>query len=165
MKKRMIWLALLVAVALCGCSKETYEVLGNVDIELKDITPAQIQLNVPEGDTLTVIKGDDGMLYLGEDYEISLQTLSSGNLDQTLQTVTGYSKENITVMEIAEDDVDRYVCAWSAVSEEGELVGRCTVLDDGRFHYCLTVLIKADKAGEVRDAVDAMFAAYSLSSY
>ena len=165
MKKWLVGVAFVFAVGLCGCSGETFEVIGDVSMNAPDIEPKKVHFEAPQDEDITVMNTDNGILYLSGNYEVSLQTYPSGNLDQTLRTVTGYSREQLAITELSEKNADRYVCAWSAVSEEGELVGRCTIQDDGRFHYCLTVLVKADMAGELRDTVDAVFADYSLVAY
>jgi len=165
MKKWLMGVTLMLVAVLCGCNGELYEVVGDVSTIEPDITPQKVRFEVPKDENITVMNTDKGVLYLGENYDISLQICPSGNLDQTMRAVTGYSRKQLAITELSEKNVDRYVCAWSAVSDEGELVGRCTILDDGRFHYCLTVLVKADMAGELRNTVDAVFADYSLAAY
>ena len=166
MKKWIIGTVLLLGIMLCGCSGgETFEVIADSLIDSPMAEPAKMVLELPDDAALSVMSGTDWQCYEGEDYQIILQTYPSGNLDQTLQKVTGYGKEHLKVMEVSQANVDKYFSAWSAVSEEGEVVGQCAVLDDGVYHYCLSILVDADAAGEVRDTVDAVFASYSLEGY
>ena len=166
MKKWILGMVLLFGVFFCGCNgAESFEVLGDEIGEFPVAEPAKVELKIPEDGTLDVMSGSDWQYYEGEHYQIILQTYPSGNLSQTLQNITGYNKDNLSVMEISGEGIDKFLCAWSAVSEEGELVGRCTVLDDGVYHYCLSVLVDAEVSGEIRDAVDAVFATYSLAGY
>lgn len=166
MKKWIIGMMLLLGVTLCGCNgAESFEVIADSFIDSSKAEPAKMVLSLPDEVTLSVMSGSDWQYYEGEHYQIVLQTYPSGNLDQTLQQVTGYSKEHLNVMELSATNIDKYFCAWSSVSEEGEVVGRCTVLDDGVYHYCLSILVDADMSGEVRDTVNAVFATYSLEGY
>ena len=166
MKKWMLGIVLLFGVFLGGCrGAESFEVIADNIVELPSAEPAKVELKIPEDGTLTVMSGNDWQCYEGEHYQIILQTYPSGDLNRTLQNITGYDKEHLSVMEISGENIDKYLCAWSAVSEEGELVGRCSVLDDGIYHYCLSVLVDAEVSGEIRDTVDAVFAAYSLEGY
>lgn len=166
MKKWILGMFLLFGVFLCGCrGGESFEVIADNVGELPVIEPAKVEVKIPEDGTLAVMSGSDWQCYEGENYQIILQTYPSGDLNQTLQNITGYNKDHLSVMEISGENIDKYLCAWSAVSEEGELVGRCTVLDDGVYHYCLSVLVDAEVSGEIRDTVDAVFATYSLEGY
>lgn len=166
MKKWILGIVLLFGVFLCGCAgTESFEVIGDNIDELPIAAPAKVQLTLPKDSTLSVMSGSDWQCYEEEHYQIIVQTYPSGDLSQTLQRVTGYQKENLSVMEISGGNIDKFLCAWSAVSEEGELVGRCAVLDDGVYHYCLSILVDADVSGEIRETLDAVFATYSLEGY
>lgn len=166
MKKWIMLTTCILFLFLNGCSgTESFEVIAD-NIEEPDLPlPAQINLEVPEDNAIKVMEGEGYALYEGNHYQIIVQTYPSGNLDETLQLVTGYSKGKLTVTKLNENNLDKYVCAWSAVTEEGELVGRCTIIDDGWYHYCLTVLTDAEFSRDLRDTVDAVFAAYSLEAY
>lgn len=166
MKKWMVGVILLLSVVLCGCSNvKTFEVISDNIVDFPSPTPAKVHLRLPDDATLSVMNGSDGQSYEGDHYQIIVQTYPSEDLSQTLQLITGYSKNQLNVMEVTEDNLNKYLCAWSAVSEEGELVGRCAVLDDGRYHYCLSVLVDAQMSGEIREDIDAIFADYSLEGY
>ena len=166
MKKWIFGLVLVFGIFLCGCNgTESYEVLSDDIVGVPIAEPAKVELKLPEDSALAVMSGSDWQYYEGEHYQIILQTFSSGNLDQTLQNITGYQIDNLSVIETSVDGIDKFHCAWSAVSDEGELVGRCTILDDGMYHYCLSVLVEADAACEVRDTIDAVFATYALEGY
>ena len=166
MKKRIVLTVCILAIFLGGCSgTETFEVISDGINEPNTPMPAQIKLEISEDVAVKVMHGEGWELYEGDRCQIIVQTYPSGNLDETLKQITGYGKECLTVMELREKNMEKYVFAWSVVSGEGELVGRCTVLDDGWYHYCLTVLTDAECFGELRDTVDAMFATYSLEVY
>ena len=166
MKKWIVGVMLLLSVTLCACSgAETFEVISDNVVEYPAPTPAKVQLKIPDDAALSVMNSSEGQSYEGDHYQIIVQTYPSGNLDQTLQLLTGYHKDQLKIMEISEENLSKYLCAWSSVSDEGELVGRCAVLDDGRYHYCLSVLVDAQMSGEIREDIDALFADYSLEGY
>ena len=50
-----------------------------------------------------------------------------------------------------------------SAGETGDLVGRGMILDDGSYHYCLTVLAEADKAAENQAFWDSMFQTFRLA--
>ena len=166
MYRCVIMMVCLLTVLLCGCSStDSLEMINDHFETVPVAAPAMIHLDFPEEDNVTVAQGDGWCTYTADAYEIVVQTCASGDLNRTLQQITGYNKERLTVMEIPATNTNKYVCAWSTVSEEGEMVGRCTIIDDGVYHYCLSVLIDADVAGDIREDIDTIFATYSLESY
>ena len=95
-----------------------------------------------------------------EDYEIVIETLSAGDLDATVRSICGYGQEQLTIMETQWDDVTRYEFVWAAAGEKGDRLGRAVVLDDGEYHYCMSVLRDAEAVTQVvwRD----VFASFGL---
>ena len=166
MKRWIVGVMLLLSAALCGCSNaETFEVISDSVVDYPTATPGKVQLKLPDDAALSVMNGSNGQSYEGDYYQIIVQTYPSGDLNQTLQLITGYGKNNLNVIEVSDDNLNKYLCAWSSVSEEGEVVGKCAVLDDGRYHYCLAVLVDAQMSAEVREDIDVLFANYSLEGY
>jgi len=143
MKKFCLMFAL--TMLLCGCGKQDYEVRaapcgaeetaapGVISIYMSDELSAPV-MSTPEGDRL----------YIADHYEVMLQTLAGGDIDATLQSCTGFDSRKLTVIETAEDGLKRYDCAFTSLGEGTQTVGRLTVLDDGNYHYVLTVT--ADRA-------------------
>jgi hypothetical protein len=166
MRKWLVGLFLLLSAMLCSCTNaEDFEVISDTVVDFQMQEPAKVKLKIPDDAALSVMGSGDRLSYEGDHYQIIVQTLSSGDLDETLQIITGYSKKHLNPMKLTEENYNKYLCAWSAVSEEGEIVGRCAVLDDGRYHYCLSVLVGAQISGEMREEIDALFANYSLAAY
>ena len=164
MKKRMM-IVLVFCLMLCGCSAtETFEKLQDVYVKAPAAEKSKVNLVLPEDAALSVMSTDTSSLYVGPNYEVLVETYESGDLNKTLQTVTGYPAEGLTVMNLTDDGFNRYLCAWSTVTAEGEMVGRCAILDDGNYHYCLTVMVPASQAGQLQSVVDSLMASYSLSS-
>ena len=166
MKKWMVGLILLFCATLCACSGvETFEIVSDVIVGDQLPEPAKVTVRIPDDAALAVMNSSDGRSYEGDGYQIIIQTYAAGDLNQTLRHITGYNGNQLNLMEVTTENCSKYLCAWSSVSEAGELVGRCAVLDDGRYHYCLSVLVDAQMSGEMRDEIDTLFADYSLEGY
>lgn len=136
---------ILCALLLCGCGAEvTMETIADEWVIPVAAKPREIALELP-GEALTcAMQSDTGRLYFGDSYEIHVQTLSAGDLKQTLETLTGFPAEKVTAVQTRNDDVRRWEFAWAAAGEKGDRVGRGIILDDGDYHYCMTVLQDAD---------------------
>ena len=135
------WLWLLLPVLLCGCGvEETLETVADEWVVPVMAQPREVSLRLPEELAMPVLEVEDRKLYLAEDYEIMLETMASGDLDATIRSLTGYGSERLTVIRTGYHDTDRYDFVWSAAGESGERLGRGAILDDGTYHYCLSVL-------------------------
>ena len=125
-------------------------------------TCREIQLQLPKEATAPVLQSQEGgKLYLCDGYTLTVQTLSAGDIDRTMREVTGFSKDQLTVMETEQMDFRRYDCA---AAEEGEQVARTVILDDGNYHYAVTVMADFASAGELANTWQSLLASASLSS-
>ena len=50
-------------------------------------------------------------------------------------------------VETFEKGFHRWDWVWTAAGEGGDAVGRAAVLDDGVYHYCVSVMAEAGEAG------------------
>lgn len=142
---RVLLVCLLAGLLLCGCgAAETMETVADEWIIPVAAKPREISLELPGEALACAMESDSGRLYYGDSYEVSVQTLSSGDLDATLGEITGFPREELTVMQTRTGDVKRWEFAWAAAGEKGERIGRGVIMDDGEYHYCLTVLQDAD---------------------
>lgn len=140
MKK--IAIALLLSLLLCGCgAKETLETVAD-DIPLQPVLaePAQISVRLPDNAVSPVLESDSEQVYFCEDYEIAIETRASGDLRGTIAALTGFDADQLTVMHTKPEGIDRYEFVWVSAGEKGERLGRAVVLDDGSYHYCMSVL-------------------------
>lgn len=151
MKKVLIMMALV--LFLQGCAAQ--EVFETVDDDFKPVmlpTAARISLHLPDEQAQMVMENEDRqIIYLYDDYCISVQTASAGSIGQTLRDVTGFDLEELTVMQTLTDGCQRYQCVWTSAGENGDQVGRACVLDDGNYHYVVTVMGSENSAGEMTD--------------
>ena len=106
--------------------------------------PREITVSLPDNAVAPVLESDSEQVYFCEDYQIIVETLSAGDLNATVQSISGYSKDNLTIMETAQDGVKRYDFVWASAGEKGDMLGRAVILDDGDYHYCMSVLRYAE---------------------
>ncbi len=141
----------MLVLLLTGCAAPTFESITDAYAVPADApTPRKIQFAIPEDAAAQTIAGENGRLYFCQGYEIWEETLESGDLERTLQTVTGYNSRNLTVMKVSNGEIHRYECAWTCAGEGGDQVGRCVILDDGNFHYCVSVMASSQEAGSLQ---------------
>lgn len=139
------WLLMLTALLLSGCAaEETFETVADDWAAPVMAQPREISVRLPDNAVAPVLESDSEQVYLSEDYEIVIETLSSGDLNATVQSISGYGKDQLTVMETQWDGVSRYEFVWVSAGERGDRLGRAVILDDGDYHYCMSVLRDAD---------------------
>ena len=156
--KRWLWMIVL-AVLLCGCkAEETLETVSDEWIVPVMAQPREISVRLPDNVVVPVMEQDGRKLYMGQNYEILLETLAAGDLNDTIRTISGFEKEQLTVLQTGQGELDRYEFVWTATGERGELLGRAVILDDGDYHYCMTVLRDAEESIVVWQDVFSSFA-------
>ena len=142
--KKLLFIV-LGALVLTGCAQApAAETVADVLEEPVMAQPREVRLELPGETVACAMESDSGRLYLGDGYEVMVQTLPGGDLDATIRSLTGFAREDITVMQTGSQEPKRWEFAWAAAGEKGERVGRGVVLDDGSYHYCLSVLQDAD---------------------
>lgn len=163
MKKLLLFL--MMSVLLLGCSAEpVFEQVEDVyGGTLRE--PGALQVMVPEKASVLTAAGDStGQLYFCDGYTLTVQTLSGGDLDRSFRSVTGYGKDALTVLETLRQGVPCYSCAWTSAGEAGDQVGHMVLLDDGAYHYAVTVMADADRAGELSETWDQILNRVTLSN-
>lgn len=161
MKKCVCFLMTL--FLLSGCAAEdTFETVADEWAQSVIATAAEIKLTLPEEAAAPTTQTESGTLYQCDGYDIQLHTLEAGNLDATLQIVTGYGREALTVLQTRSGVLKRYDLVWSCLGEAGEQVGRACILDDGNYHYVLSTLGDARRMEEFTETWEELFSSYSL---
>ena len=162
MKKWM--LLLMMTVLLAGCAAEdTFETVADEMMLPAMAQPRFICVDLPGETALPVVENQNGRVYVCNDYEIVLQTLERGDLERTVQVMSGLTPENLTVMETYADGISRYDFVWAAAGETGDQTGRGAILDDGSYHYCLSVLSNAEGNEKSHINWEAVFTSFCLS--
>ena len=132
---------LLTALLLCGCrGEETMETVADEWLVPVMAQPREISLRLPEDLVMPVLEQGSRQLYMGEGYELMLDVLEAGDLSETVRSMCGYEKENLTMIQTRQDGQNRYDFVWSAAGETGERLGRGAIVDDGNYHYCLSAM-------------------------
>ena len=149
---------------LSGCAAvETFETITDVYGEQQVLPPRQVLLEIPQEAAAQAIKDDDGTLYLCDGYEITLQTMPAGDLNQTMRSLTGFDSDALTMIETGLTEAARYECVWTAAGEGGDMIGRAVILDDGAYHYCVTVMASAKEANALRETWHSLLNSFSLA--
>lgn len=162
MKKRCFIAALALVLSGCG-AQETFETVSDELVQSVSAEMRQVVVTLPQEAASPVSDSENGEVYLCGDYDIYRQTLETGDLDATVRSLSGYGREDLTIMETMQDDCRRYDFVWVSAGEIGDRVGRATILDDGNYHYCLSVLGDADSAEQYRGIWQSMFDSFGLS--
>lgn len=143
------FLVILVTMLLfSGCAAQTFETVDDLNDVQAVAQPATLLLDLPEEAAAPAMQGSSGTLYFCGDYDIMVEVMASGNLSSTLQTLTGFDRDELDLVQTLRCGVDCYESAWSAAGEAGDHVGRVLVLDDGSFHYCVSVMAPAEDAAD-----------------
>ena len=146
MKKLLLMLCAM--LFLSGCAAQTFEKVEDLNDVQAMAQPATLLVDLPEEAAAPAMQGSSGTLYFCGDYDIMVEVMPSGNLSSTLQTLTGFQREELELMQTDRCGVDCYEGVWSAAGEAGDHVGRVLVLDDGSFHYCVSIMAMAEDAGD-----------------
>ena len=160
-----IWVVLL-ALVLCltGCgSQQTMETVADEWVVPVMAQPKQITVKLPGEAAMPAAESDSGRLYLCQDYEITLQTLDSGDLDATLRSVTGYGREDLTVLETLRSDLPCYEFTWTCAGELGDRIGQGILMDDGNYHYVMTALWDAEKTEQMQLSWSEVFSSFDVA--
>ena len=148
MRKTKIVAALL-ALILCGCgAEETMETIAD-DIAVPVLSQMRgIYMELPSDSASPAVESGSDRLYQCGTYDIRVQTLSAGDFNATVRSLSGYDAEKLTVMHTIRDGFHCYEFVWASMGETGDQIGRGMVLDDGTYHYCVSVLGDAGYALE-----------------
>ena len=159
-----IFFAILAVLMLTGCGGQP--VLERVEDPWVEVAAREktLQVRLPAEAAAPALQSpENGKLYLCNGYVLTLQTFSGGDLDETMRQITGFSREQITCLQTREGEMDKYSCVWSSAGEGGDHVGRAVILDDGSYHYTVTVMADFETAGELTDTWQDLLNSVSLT--
>jgi len=147
--KKLIYV-LPVLVLLTGCAvQETFETVADI----YEITAVQssykLALDFPEEASAYTMKTEDGALYECEGYSLCTQSIPGDSIDKTLEKLTGYRKDALSVIQTQSGEFQRYDFAWAVAGEGVQQICRGVILDDGTVHHAVTVMADYDRAGEL----------------
>lgn len=160
---------ILVAAVLCltltGCATaQTFETLGQVQHQTDELpVMGAVCLTLPETASEEVLASDGNTLYYCDGYTLMLQTMLSGDFSGTVENLSGFQIDDLTVMESRTGAYCRYDWVWTAAGEGGDVLCRAAVLDDGSYHYCLCAMAPAQEAGGLQPEWAEVFHSFALS--
>ena len=158
------WMGMLLAVLLLtGCgAEETMETVAD-ELALPAIAqPRPVQVDLPGEAAMPAVESSSGRVYICQDYEIVLQTFASGDLSGTVREISGHELDSLSVMQTGQENVKRYEFVWAAAGETGDQLGQAVILDDGNYHYTMTVTRKADPAAASQVSWSEVFESFRL---
>ncbi len=149
--------AMLTVMLLAGCTAQeepVFETEGTVSpsVQVKP-TAGEIGIWIPEGAVSEAMAEESGgEVYTWDSYELRLQTLEGGDIHRTLEQLTGMKYNDLTVMQRAKGELELYQTVWCTAGEDGTLIGKAVVADDGNYHYCVSLMSPEDvDSSEVYD--------------
>lgn len=158
------WIGVVAAMLLlCGCTqREEFETVMDV-LEVQEYPlPRAISVDLPGETSLPVMESDNGRAYLCNDYEIYIQTLPGGDVDATMEAMTGFERESLTVLSTMAEEIQRYEFVWASAGEGGDFLGRGIILDDGNYHYTMSVLRNVETEQTSAVVWDGVFSSFRL---
>jgi hypothetical protein len=161
MRKMLLFVLAFLFLPGCG-AKEVFETLGPV-LHQPDqpAAMATLQLALPPSAALQTVAATD-KLYECDGFSLILQTIPAGDFRGTVRTLSGYDPSVLTLIKSGSDICRRFDWVWTSMGENGELICRAAVLDDGNYHYCVTAIAPAASGGALTSQWNALFASLSL---
>ena len=148
MKKALLVAAICCFLAGCGAQKE-FETVSDVYAP-EQPQKQQVVLALPQEASTPAFSGEAvGELYLCNGYVLTVQTLLGGNLDKTFRELTGFSREALRPVETLRQGVKRYDCVFTSTGEGENQINRVVVLDDGTYHYAVSVMAGESQTGKL----------------
>ena len=160
MKRWLTWIVLPLILAGCA-SEETLETVSDEHLLPVMAQPGQVRVDLPEDAVAPVLEQEGEQLYLCDGYDILIEVRPAGDLQETVRKLSGHSRESLDVIQTQWDHVGRYEFVWACAGEEGDRLGRAVILDDGAYHYCMSVL--RDAGGTEQILWDQVFSSFSLA--
>ena len=163
---KRIGFLLIAALVLVGCGAQpALETVADENVQAVSAAMQQVLLELPEeGSTPVMESSENGALYLCDGYTLTLHTVQAGDLNKTLRQATGFSKDQLQLIQTGSQDIKRYECVWTAAGENENQVGRLCVLDDGAYHYVLCAMTGESQAGQLRQTWNTLFDSFRLVS-
>ncbi len=162
MKKLLCIFAMLCLLTACGGEK-TLETVEDVYAP-QETAPMELSLTLPKEATVQTLSSSAGRLYLCDGFTVTVQTFQGGDLNRTVKETTGYTLDRLTLMETEKENIACYRLSWVSLGEGGDQAARTLILDDGLYHYAVTVMASAEISGTLADTWQEIFASVSLST-
>ena len=161
---KVIVIGLMVLLMLTGCNAaQIYETVTDDLAVPVSVQPREVRFDLAQEPILPAMESDGGQLYLCGDFDVMVQTLNAGDLHDTVYRISGFTPEELTLIQTASGDVDKYEFVWTSVSDGGHQIGRATILDDGSYHYALSATVDAELIEEYQEIWNGIFESFELA--
>lgn len=162
---RKWWILLCCSFLLTGCAaKETFETMDDVLVQPVMAPAGTIHLMLPpEASAQAMLGSGNDKLYFCDGYTAAVQILERGDLNKTCRALCGFGTEDLNILETSADGQKRYDWVWSGAGEGGDALGRAAVIDDGKYHYCVSLQTEAALAGELESAWAELLGSFAVS--
>ena len=160
MKKLLLIILMLCFLTACTEDK-TLETVEDVYAP-QETQPMELHLTLPKETTVQTLSSSAGELYLCDGFTVAVQTFQGGDLNRTVKETTGYTLDRLTMLETEKDNIACYRLSWVSLGEGGDQAARTMILDDGVYHYAVTVMAQAEDAGALNDTWQEIFASVNL---
>ncbi len=156
------WLVIALCFCLWGCSAQEYETMSDSYTPLELPRQAQVVLSLSQEAVDAMYMEETLRISFCDGYWVTQQTCLSGDLDSTLRSVTGYSREKLNLITQTQAGCTRYDFVWSCAGEGGMELCRGSILDDGTYHYVVTAMAPEEKAGALSQTWNDLFGSFSI---
>lgn len=161
---KVLVLILTMILLLTGCGADAvFETVSDEMVLATTAHPREVRFDLAQEPVMPAMETDAGQLYLCGDFDVMLQTMESGDLNSTVYQVSGFAPEELTLIQTGTGEVEKYEFVWSAATDEGQQIGRCTILDDGYFHYALSATVDAGLIEEYQEIWNGIFESFELA--
>ena len=161
MKRTILMILLILLLTGCG-SAETFELVTDEPVQQVFAQPREMHFFLAEESAMPVMETEEGKLYLCGEYDVASQILDGGDLERTIRQVSGFSLEDLTIIQTESGGVKKTEFVWTCSAEEGQKICRATVLDDGNYHYVLSATVDAEKIEEYQEIWNGIFETFEL---
>ena len=159
-----ILVLLMLVLALTGCGQvQVYETVTDELALPVAAQPREIRFDLAQEPILPAMESDGGQIYLCGDFDVMVQTMEAGDLNDTVYRISGFLPEELTLIQTASGDVDKYEFVWTSATEEGHRIGRATILDDGSYHYAMSATVDAELIEEYQEIWNGIFESFELT--
>ena len=161
------WIIPILLMMLTGCGvQETFETISDDVAQTVNATPQQVLLELPEGVSSPTLETlESGKMYLCDGYTVTVQITDAGDLEQTLKNTTGFSRDELQILQTKQQEMKRYDWVWASVGESGDEMSRGCILDDGSHHYILTAMADANIFGQLQPVLQPLFRSFRVTQF
>jgi hypothetical protein len=161
MKRMIVLMTVLGLLSGCGAA-ETYELVTDEPVQQVSAQPREMHFFLAEETAMPAMETDSGKLYLCGEYDVMSQIFDGGDLERTIRQVSGFSPNDLTVIQTESENVKKTEFVWTSAAEEGHRICRATILDDGNYHYVLSATVPAEKIEEYQEIWNGIFETFKL---